>query len=1162
LFVNTNHGPSISRNPRRPQWRIGRSACGPWALATLALSAWPAFAAAADSSCARALGTAALPDRVLKTLGTEPSGVALAVAPGHEYLIEVDEQGNDALVEVRDAKDQVVTRADHPERRTGTRRALVTSPDSGSLTVRVTGKEHAGAAGTATIRAFDLAALGARPECLAIMKGLAEADGDYAAGKEVSSGRGGAPGGSARSAFLRAAGAYATAERALTAPADRKLRGQVELALAGVEYLDLQDWAQAADWAKAAAEALRSDDPYRSARAEALLAEAWVEIGRAAPAGESVAGLDTRPAELLTRARGTFERLHRFHLQRRETYDAALQLNYLAVADVYQSRFHDCVAVTAVSSGLFEKLHEPPLRAQAWQNHAMCLWGLGRVPEARQWFERALGEIGPQPYPRLYLAVTNNTALLDYAVGRFDESLLLFDRALGFAQRTQALRDEGQTLYGIGVTYYALGDPARAREFLERSLGIRTAAFDRRGRVNTLRSLATIDADEGKVEEAMAFDREALGLAIEPTYIQRIRIQLAVHTAAAGHPGDARTQLDQVIAGAAGPDPLIQAEALLQRGVLLRKMGETRAALADLAAARPRLQRLGRVSEEFAAGLELARTLRLAGEPHAALAAVDAALGESDALRLQSADPALRSQLEAPLRSAYDLKIELLRARFEAALAAGRQREADTLAAAAFAAADASRARTLADVAAQRYSSAIRRTLAPEFRRREELYQDLAGRRYALEARLDSAGSADERVKHMLAAIAELERQVDTVNARIAARTNAAGALKRAGGNAARPVRVPADTALVSYWLGTESAYAWVVLPTGIHWTRLAAPAAIAERATAFYRSLTRLVDVPVGTRRENGEALYRMIVEPLEPWLEEVRPWLIIPDGALDYVPFAALVPAGQKPASFVVMRHDVALVPAAWMLERQRDRRAARARRGLLLVADPVYQADDPRLAALRPGTLGPASPVRGAPDAGRPELHRLPFTAREAAAIAAQFPPAEVDELTGTEAIRARLLARDWSTYRFIHIATHGTVDAQVPELSALVLGSYDAQGNVVEGAVRVADLSTRTLNADVAVFSACETALGKEVPSEGLLGIGSTVLARGARAVVASLWPVSDEIGAQLMTEFYRHLLHDSMSPPGALGAAMRSVVSRDPAADPALWAAFQVTTIRP
>ncbi|HWW32094.1 MAG TPA: CHAT domain-containing protein, partial [Steroidobacteraceae bacterium] len=494
--------------------------------------------------------------------------------------------------------------------------------------------------------------------------------------------------------------------------------------------------------------------------------------------------------------------------------------------------------------------------------------------------------------------------------------------------------------------------------------------------------------------------------------------------------------------------------------------------------------------------------------------------------------------------------------------AAGRRAEAGTLAATAFAVADASRARTLADVAAQRFPPAVRKTLTSELRRREELYQDLAGRRYALEARVDSAGSTDERARHMLAAIADLERQVDTVNARIAARANVAGGRRRPGGKAAGPPRVPDGTALVSYWLGAESAYAWVALPAGLHWVRLMAPAAITGRAMTFYRSLTRLVDVPVEARLQNGAALYQMILEPLEPWLREVRPWLIIPDGALDFVPFAALLPAGANAASFVVMEHDVALAPAAWMLDTQENLPGSRDRRALLLVADPVYQPDDPRLAAIRTSPASAAADTRGAGSAAPRALRRLPFTAREAAAIAAQFPPAEVDELTGVDATRERLLSLDWSDYRFIHIATHGTVDAQVPELSALILGSYDARGGLVDGAVRVADLSTRTLHADVAVFSACETALGKEVPSEGLVGIGSTVLARGARAVVASLWPVSDEIGAQLMTEFYRHLLRDSMSPPGALGAAMRSVVARAPSADPALWAAFQVTTTRP
>jgi len=74
----------------------------------------------------------------------------------------------------------------------------------------------------------------------------------------------------------------------------------------------------------------------------------------------------------------------------------------------------------------------------------------------------------------------------------------------------------------------------------------------------------------------------------------------------------------------------------------------------------------------------------LVGQPHEALAAVERALGQSDAVRLQTANPELRAQLQTPLRLAYDLKIELLRARYDDASAAGRKDEANTLAAAAF----------------------------------------------------------------------------------------------------------------------------------------------------------------------------------------------------------------------------------------------------------------------------------------------------------------------------------------------------------------------------------------------------------------------------------------------------------------------------------------------
>jgi CHAT domain-containing protein len=282
-----------------------------------------------------------------------------------------------------------------------------------------------------------------------------------------------------------------------------------------------------------------------------------------------------------------------------------------------------------------------------------------------------------------------------------------------------------------------------------------------------------------------------------------------------------------------------------------------------------------------------------------------------------------------------------------------------------------------------------------------------------------------------------------------------------------------------------------------------------------------------------------------------------VIPDGALAYVPFAALRARSADRVQYVVEQHDVALTPARWML--RETPAAATAPRRLLVVADPIYERDDARLLAGASGTgARRAAAEVGSPAA--PVLRRLPWTAREASDIAAEFKPSDVTRLVGPDATRERLLALDWSQFRFIHVATHGLLDAASPPLSALMLGSYDAHGAPLDGAVRVADLSLRSFAAELVVFSACETALGRDVASEGLVGIGYTALARGAQSVVASLWRVPDETSSRLMTDLYRHLLRDSNDAPAALGAAMRAELARAPQADPALWAPFQVSVM--
>ena len=133
-------------------------------------------------------------------------------------------------------------------------------------------------------------------------------------------------------------------------------------------------------------------------------------------------------------ARQQLQALTEFHLRRGETYDAALQMNYVTVTYLHEGRYAACADSAAVASDLFGSIQETERRAQGWQNRALCLWGLGRLPEALHWFERALAVLTPDPYPGIYLAANNNAALANYALGHFDESLRLFDGALAVAR--------------------------------------------------------------------------------------------------------------------------------------------------------------------------------------------------------------------------------------------------------------------------------------------------------------------------------------------------------------------------------------------------------------------------------------------------------------------------------------------------------------------------------------------------------------------------------------------------------------------------------------------------------------------------------------------------------------------------------------------------------
>ena len=156
---------------------------------------------------------------------------------------------------------------------------------------------------------------------------------------------------------------------------------------------------------------------------------------------------------------------------------------------------------------------------------------------------------------------------------------------------------------------------------------------------------------------------------------------------------------------------------------------------------------------------------------------------------------------------------------------------------------------------------------------------------------------------------------------------------------------------------------------------------------------------------------------------------------------------------------------------------------------------------------------------------------------------------------EASRATALDPSLSRYRYVHFASHALVNAQHPELSGIVLSLVAPDGSQQDGFLRLHDIYNMRLGADLVVLSACQTALGRDVRGEGMVGLTRGFMYAGAPRVVASLWDVRDQQTADLMTRFYQSVLKDGLRPAAALRAAQLAML-KDPARSaPAHWAGF-------
>ena len=174
---------------------------------------------------------------------------------------------------------------------------------------------------------------------------------------------------------------------------------------------------------------------------------------------------------------------------------------------------------------------------------------------------------------------------------------------------------------------------------------------------------------------------------------------------------------------------------------------------------------------------------------------------------------------------------------------------------------------------------------------------------------------------------------------------------------------------------------------------------------------------------------------------------------------------------------------------------------------------------------------------------EVPGLPAIAREVAAVEAALPEATV--LVGRDATR-EALRRMGGGARILHLAAHADFRADNPLLSSIELA---------DGRLTFYDLFDLRLDADLVILSGCHTGRSQVLEGDELMGLARGFQYAGARALIASLWPVADEAAADLMARFYGHLA-GRQEAPAALAATMRDGIAEGWL--PQEWAPFYLS----
>lgn len=954
------------------------------------------------------------------------------------------------------------------------------------------------------------------------------------------------------------------------------------LAKAGEVYFTLGEYRQALErYERAALEGRRAGDKFGESDALSQVSRLYSLLGRNDKAQQHL----TRELKYFHARGGT---------DQSATLKLALARTLSSLGEVYYSK-GDLIRASNSFEQSLKLFSEIGDRNGEARSHLF----LGYIALTIGEFDKAVAQFGEAR--TLYRFVNDKTgeALTIIAVGihhslkREEELALRMHReAMDTFRVIGDRQSEGITLNAIGQAYENLNEKQLALDNYKQALKLFLASGTVDFAAVAIYQIAGVYRSIGALKEALANYQECIGLsrAANKKRIEAYALNdVAAIYASQGKRSKARSQYQKILRFyIAIADRRGQAFALNNIGDYHLALGQSKTALSSYNLALPLSREAGERGIEISTLYNIARAERQAGAIDEAVSHIEQAIDIIESLRTNVASPDLRSSYFSGVRKYYDLYIDFL-------MQLDREHPGRGYGASALAVSERSRARSLLEILAE-VRIDIRSGADPALIKREQELQRLlqAQARYQVEnssiTQSESDPEADRGIDMLRAEYEELQGKVRNQSPHYTTLIQPK-LLKLKDIQAELNDR---NTLLLEYALGDEKSYLWAVTSDSMNSYELPGRIRLETAAQEVYSLLTARqptngkIDEGYQARVEAADreyykkalALSQMLLGPVSSQLGSKR-IIVVTEGALQYVPLEALpIPevhsdyeggadsANSQQQPLLISQHEIVGLPSISTLAaiRREEGPTAMSSKIVAILADPVFNYNDERVQANKEliASRQPEKPVTGLSNGEvetadkiitRSNTTRLTHTSEEADAIVAAAPRGTTIVAKGFDASREMAMSSEFAEYQIVHFATHGLIDTEHPQLSGIVLSLLSPTGETKNGVLQLHDIYNLKLSANLVILSACDTARGKDIQGEGLIGLTRGFMHGGAKSVVASLWKVDDRATSVLMGYFYHAMLQEGMPPAAALRFAKESMRRQTSWSAPYFWAGF-------